>query len=1213
MATILIVDDRETNRDFLATLLGHRQHRIVQAADGRGALALARVERPDLIISDILMPTMDGYELVRALRSEPAIAQTPVVFTTAHYLDREGRALAASCGVALILPLPCEPDLVLQVVDSALQRTPGPAPAPRDGVDREHLRLVNDELGRQTDELRVVNEKLTALIEASQQLALERDPQRLFQEFTRTARQIMGARFAVVARSDPRRGRGLEFFSHGFEASLSAESVSGEAAHVLTRLLDIPGTHRRHALASALPIDGLPRGHPSVRSLLAGSIVSLSRIYGWVCVSEKIGSASFTGEDERMLGILGAQLGRIYENGRLYVDLTLRTTELEQEVAAHRQAEAALSDRARLAALGADIGGALTRGGPLPAVLQACAAALVHHLDAASVYLWTLDADDDGILHMQARAGIATHFDRARNRLRVGELEIGSIAASRRPHVTDHVATDPFMGAGGWAQLDGTMAFAGYPLIVEDRLVGVMAMFTRAPLGEVVREALASTADEIALGIQRQHVERVVQQNERRFQSLMRNASDLVMVIDDRGVIRYASPSHERTFGYRADDLVGRSAFDNIHPDDLILIRAAFAVTTASARHSAALEYRQRHLDGSWRVLEGVSINLFDDPAVAGIVVNAWDVTTRKRAEERTAALLTVAQDVAGSLDLERILDRVQADTAAMLPCDAVGTFALDADTGVFSLIGQRGMSDGLLAVATSSDLRRGRIFEGLTRDGETAVINDFGSLSDAVRSLAQECGVAALVAAPLHAHDRYLGALVAMRTSSHLPFEPDQVELCVGIAKQLALAPQAVDLHRAQQKDAQVASGLATAGKELIAALGQPGLLARLCQVTRTVLQCDVSGTMLRQPDDTWVHVASAGWSDEERESVHAVVAPAVVMAPLVAQLEQQEMMQLSLADVPAHWVEIPRREGIETVICLPLRCAGRVIGVHTAGFRRSASDVTAVQRRIAEGLGTIASLALDNVRLIERLDRANRLKSDFVNTMSHELRTPLNIIIGYNDLLRTAEFGPLTAAQEDALNRVDRTAQELLGLVNATLDLSRLESRHAELELADVDLADLIGELQYDMRRATDKPDVRMYWPTLPPGTLVRTDRVKVKVLLKNLIDNAVKFTDTGRVDIGVQAGGPTVAFTVTDTGIGIPPDAVDIIFESFRQVEPSMTRRHDGVSLGLGLGLYVARRLTEMLGGTIAVQSEVGRGSTFRVEIPTTPPPWPAPSVS
>src|SRR6202161_356733 len=146
MATILIVDDRVANREYLIALLGHGGHRLLQASDGAEALALARAERPDLVIADILMPTMDGYEFVRQLRADPCILQTRVIFWTAHYHEQEAKALARDCGVSAVITKLSEPEEVLKAVEAALRLTPVPAPpqTSTDEFDREQLRLLTD-------------------------------------------------------------------------------------------------------------------------------------------------------------------------------------------------------------------------------------------------------------------------------------------------------------------------------------------------------------------------------------------------------------------------------------------------------------------------------------------------------------------------------------------------------------------------------------------------------------------------------------------------------------------------------------------------------------------------------------------------------------------------------------------------------------------------------------------------------------------------------------------------------------------------------------------------------------------------------------------------------------------------------------------------------------------------------------------------------------
>jgi signal transduction histidine kinase len=275
-------------------------------------------------------------------------------------------------------------------------------------------------------------------------------------------------------------------------------------------------------------------------------------------------------------------------------------------------------------------------------------------------------------------------------------------------------------------------------------------------------------------------------------------------------------------------------------------------------------------------------------------------------------------------------------------------------------------------------------------------------------------------------------------------------------------------------------------------------------------------------------------------------------------------------------------------------LRRGEQIIGIQIAGRRGAARAFGPRQHRIARGIAQLASLALENARLVDKLEQANRLKSDFLATMSHELRTPLNVILGYNDLLLDEVFGRLTPEQAASLDRVGTSARELLELISATLDISRLETSRAALNLRDINPAALLREIEMETRSMLEKPDVEVVWRVAPDLPHLYSDAVKVKVLLKNLIANAAKFTDQGSVTISAEACDGGLEFRVADTGIGMAPDTLAVIFEPFRQGDSSSTRRQGGV----GLGLYIVTRLLELLAGRIEVESAPGVGSTFRV---------------
>lgn len=308
---------------------------------------------------------------------------------------------------------------------------------------------------------------------------------------------------------------------------------------------------------------------------------------------------------------------------------------LGQEIAERRRIEEALRERARLATLVADISVALAQGHSLNNTLQRCTKAVVHHLKAAFAQIWTFNQAEN-VLELQASAG-KHPLDDSSKRTSTGQFEISLIAQDQRPYLTNTVLGNPRVPHQEWVQQEGLTAFAGYPLIVDDQVVGVLALFARQDLSDATRQALAAIANDIAVGIDRKRAEETLQQSEKHFRSLIEYTSDLILILNTDGAIHYQSPSLKRILGYESEEFQERNAFDFIHPDEAATVKQFFIRAVQTRKPCHPQQFRVLHKNGSWRVLEVISSPLFAEGTLTGFIINARDITERKQLEAQLA------------------------------------------------------------------------------------------------------------------------------------------------------------------------------------------------------------------------------------------------------------------------------------------------------------------------------------------------------------------------------------------------------------------------------------------------------------------------------------------------------------------------------------------------------------------------------------------------
>ena len=399
--------------------------------------------------------------------------------------------------------------------------------------------------------------------------------------------------------------------------------------------------------------------------------------------------------------------------------------------------------------------------------------------------------------------------------------------------------------------------------------------------------------------------------------------------------------------------------------------------------------------------------------------------------------------------------------------------------------------------------------------------------------------------------------------------------------------------LHR---EEAEIAEVLLHVGEALTRHLDQPDVLECVNRLTVEALRCDWSSTYLWDPERRVFRLrANAGATPEVRNSV-AQIDFAPDRLPGLQGFRPGEVIEVAdVAGQPSLFASLLERWSISSMLAVPISRGEEIVGSLVVGYRRSTGPFSDKQRRLVLGIAHATALALENARLITDLQAANRVKTEFVSTMSHELRTPLNVMLGYAEMAQDVNLG-----ERDRLayvHRIQGAGRDLLDLIESTLEVGRMEAGRDGVRLEPVPVSAFCDEVRRACASLPRRDGVRLEWPVARGDVIVLTDPRKLTLVLRNLVGNALKFTEQGWVCVEVEVDGQGLLLRVSDTGIGIRAEDAETIFEMFHQADNSDRRRFGGS----GLGLYIVRRCVEQLGGTIAVESAPGRGAAFTVRLP------------
>jgi signal transduction histidine kinase len=383
---------------------------------------------------------------------------------------------------------------------------------------------------------------------------------------------------------------------------------------------------------------------------------------------------------------------------------------------------------------------------------------------------------------------------------------------------------------------------------------------------------------------------------------------------------------------------------------------------------------------------------------------------------------------------------------------------------------------------------------------------------------------------------------------------------------------------------------------REVTNALAREADLDPLLQVIceQAAAQCDASGaTVVRLSGDRG-HVVSASGSLE------AMLGTRFSLAGSLTQRAIEARHPVRADDYRAEHPRFRRLAEefeIGPALFAPLLAHDRMLGAMTVARRRGAAPFSTREERRIAAIADYAALALWKAHLTDEARVANKVKGEFIATMSHELRTPLTALLGYEELFAEHIFGPLTDQQEAAVERMRTSTQHLQAIIDEVLTFSRLEAGEERVRLREVPMRDILNGVLAVLEPLAHAKRITLMTHLAEDPQTIRTDPDMLRRILVNLGGNAVKFTERGSVTVTIGRDGDWLVFEVVDTGIGIAQEDVARLFQPFTQLDSGFTRRFGGT----GLGLFVSRRLAELLGGDIGVASAPGSGSTFTLRVP------------
>jgi PAS domain S-box-containing protein len=599
-----------------------------------------------------------------------------------------------------------------------------------------------------------------------------------------------------------------------------------------------------------------------------------------------------------------------------------------------------------------------------------------------------------------------------------------------------------------------------------------------------------------------------------------------------------------------------------------------------------------------------MSIAATDDPRFRAPQRTSEEVLTSLGAQElmrHFRALQDVTEAVLAHLSLQELLDELLDRLQRALSVDAASILLCSADGTSLVVRASRGLADDGAVEPIAIPMGEG--IAGAVAVRRSAVIIDEVARLDPVRSSLRR--LASMMVAPLLVQGEILGVL-KVGTDRARRFTDAELHLLQVVADRAALAIKNALLYDRAQAEIEARARDEAA---LVESETRFRTMADHAPVLIWMAGADGKLTFFNRP---WLEFTGRTMQSEVGEGWNEGIHPEDFERRLALyrdHFERREPFRMEYRlrrhDGEYRWVldsAVPLRDADGTFVGF----IGSCTDIHDQHAQRDALEAHAAQLQdltveLEHTVDTLQQRTDEAEAARREADRANRAKSNFVAAVSHELRTPLNAVIGYSDLLLAGVPEPIPSEATRQVERIVSGARHLLGLIDELLSFTRLEAGRERFQVETVALRDLAHGVGAMVEPMASARGLRLHVRAPGPSAMIHTDATKARQVLLNLLDNAVKFTHQGSVELRVTLADGYAVFAITDTGPGISRENLERIFELFTQVEEGLTRP----AAGLGLGLALSRRIAAALGGEIRVESRPGKGSVFSLLLPIEPP--------